>query len=327
MPNRGSTSVDAAAEAPGRAGVPSRGFTSVDAAAEAPGGAGVPSRAFTSERRDRSLRPMTVAAVIGSPVAHSLSPALHRAAFAAAGLEWDYVAFDVPAGFGAAAVDAMRTFGLVGLSVTTPLKAEVAAAVDALAPAAATLESVNTVINDEGTLVGHSTDGDGFVAALAATGVAVEGRRVAVIGAGAAARSVVDALSRAGAADIAVVNRTGERAVAAAALAPVARVGESADVGQADIVVNATSVGMGTDDVPVDPALLRAGQVVSDLVYHPLETTLLRAAASAGCTTVDGLGMLVHQAILQQELWTGHRPDPSVLRAAALAELTRRGER
>ena len=150
---------------------------------------------------------------------------------------------------------------------------------------------------------------------------------MAVIGAGAAARSVVDALGRAGAADIAVVNRTEERAVAAAALAPVARVGESADVGQADIVVNATSVGMGTDDVPVDPALLRAGQVVSDLVYHPLETTLLRAATSAGCTTVDGLGMLVHQAILQQELWTGHRPDPSVLRAAALAELTRRGER
>ena len=92
--------------------------------------------------------------------------------------------------------------------------------------------------------------------------------------------------------------------------APVARVGGPDDVTRADIVVNATSVGMGTDDVPFDPALLRPGQVVSDLVYHPLETALLRAAASAGCTTVDGLGMLVHQAILQQDLWTGNRPDP-----------------
>ena len=284
----------------------------------------MPNRGSTSERRDPVRGTMTVAAVIGSPVAHSLSPALHRAAFAAAGLDWDYVAFDVPAGSGAAAVDAMRTFGLVGLSVTTPLKAEVAAAVDELAPAAAALESVNTVVRDGATLVGHSTDGDGFVAALAAAGTPVEGRRVVIVGAGAAARSLVDALGRAGAADIAVVNRTGERAVAAAALAPAARVGGFDDVGRADIVVNATTVGMGASDVPFDPALLRRGQVVSDLVYHPLETALLRAAASAGCGTVDGLGMLVHQAVLQQELWTGQRPDPTLLRAAALAELRAR---
>ena len=161
---------------------------------------------------------MTVAAVIGSPVAHSLSPALHRAAFAAAGLDWDYVAFDVPAGSGAAAILAMRTLGLVGLSVTTPLKAEVAAAVDELASAAAALESVNTVVKDGDKLVGHSTDGDGFVASLAAAGVAVDGRPVVIVGAGAAARSLVDALGRAGAADVAVFNRTERRAVAAAAL-------------------------------------------------------------------------------------------------------------
>ena len=150
---------------------------------------------------------------------------------------------------------------------------------------------------------------------------------MAIVGAGAASRSLVDALGRAGAADIAIVNRTGDRAVAAVALAPSARVGGLDDVAQADIVVNATSVGMGTSDVPFDAALLHPGQVVSDLVYHPLETALLRAAASAGCTAVDGLGMLVHQAVLQQELWTGQRPDPTRLRAAALAELSRRDER
>jgi shikimate dehydrogenase len=266
-----------------------------------------------------------VAAVIGHPVEHSLSPALHNAAFAAAGLDWVYVAFDVVPGAAVGALDAMRTLGIDGLSVTTPHKQDVAAAVDVLDPAAAALRSVNTVSRDAGgRLVGHSTDGDGFVASLAAAGVDIAGASVAVVGAGAAARSVVDALGRAGAADIAVVNRTAARAAEAAALAAAARVGAVADVGAAAIVVNATSVGMGTAELPFDPTLLRAGQVVADLVYHPLETALLRAAQAAGCTVVDGLGMLVHQAVLQQEIWTGLRPDPAVLRAAAESELRRR---
>lgn len=270
---------------------------------------------------------MPVVALLGSPIAHSLSPTLHRAAFAATGLEWDYVAFDVPVGSGGAALAAMRLLGLAGLSVTTPLKGEVAAAVDRLAPAATTLASVNTVVRDGHELVGHSTDGDGFVAALAAVGVDVRGCRVAVVGAGGAARSVVDALDRGGVADVVVVNRTPERAAGAARLATVGRVGGLDDLAGAEIVVNATSVGMGSDELPFDPALLRPEQIVADLVYHPLDTALLHAAAAAGCRTVDGLGMLVHQAVLQQELWTGTRPDPAVLRAAALEELHRRAER
>jgi shikimate dehydrogenase len=266
-----------------------------------------------------------VAAVIGSPVAHSLSPALHRAAFAEAGLDWSYVAFDVPAGSGAAAVRAMRTLDLVGLSVTTPLKAEVAAAVDRVAPAAAALGAVNTVAREgDGDLVGYSTDGDGFVSSLVDHGVQLEGARVAVLGAGGAARSVIDAVARVGAGDVVVINRTRSRAVAAAALCSVGRVGTADDVRSSDVVVNATSIGMGTDQVPFDVQLLRAGQVVADLVYHPLETALLQAARAAGCRTVDGLGMLVHQAVLQQQLWTGHLPDPVVMRGAALEELARR---
>jgi shikimate dehydrogenase len=266
-----------------------------------------------------------VAAVIGHPVEHSLSPVLHNAAFAAAGLDWSYVAFDVAPGAARAALDAMRVLGIAGLSVTMPHKEDVAGAVDRLAPAAAALRSANTVVREQdGCLVGHSTDGDGFVASLAAAGVTVGGRAVAVIGAGGAARSVVDALGRAGTREIVVVNRTAARAEEAAALSGVGRVGTFADVRAADVVVNATSVGMGTPEVPFDPALLRAGQVVADLVYHPLETALLAAARAAGCAVVDGLGMLVHQAVLQQELWTGRRPDPAVMRAAADAELTRR---
>jgi shikimate dehydrogenase len=223
----------------------------------------------------------------------------------------------------------MRALGLGGLSVTMPHKEAVADGVDALDPAAAALHSVNTVVRSpEGLLVGHSTDGAGFVASLVEADVVVAGRSIVVLGAGAAARAVIDALARAGAASVTVVNRSIDRAEHAAALAGDAgRVGDAADVADvagADIVVNATSVGMASDELPIDASLLRVGQVVADLVYHPLETALLRAAAAAGARTVDGLGMLVHQAALQQQLWLGDLPDTAVMRAAALRELAAR---
>ncbi len=128
--------------------------------------------------------------------------------------------------------------------------------------------------------------------------------------------SIVEALARNGAGEVVVVNRSAPAAVAAAALAgAVGRVGRPADAGVADIVVNATSVGMGTREVPLDPALLHDGQVVADIVYHPRRTALLEAAEIAGAATVDGLGMLVHQAALQQALWTGHRFDIAAMAA------------
>lgn len=279
-------------------------------------------------------RPITgrtrVAAVIGTPVAHSLSPALHNAAFAAAGVDWVYAAFEVAPGAAGGALAAMRTLGLGGLSVTMPHKVDVADAVDVLAPAARALHSVNTVVRlPDGRLEGHSTDGDGFVASLRDAGADPAGRTVAIVGAGAAARSVVDALARAGVAEIAVLNRSADNAAAAAALADgIARVGSPADIRAADVVVNATSVGMGSAELPLDPSLLRAGQVVADLVYHPLRTSLLAEAEIAGALAVDGLGMLVHQAALQQRLWLGDLlpdgPDVAVMRRAALAELARR---
>jgi shikimate dehydrogenase len=272
-----------------------------------------------------------VAGVIGWPVAHSLSPALHNAAFSASGADWVYVALPVEPGRAVDALDAMATFGIAGLSVTMPHKADVAAAVDSVSPAAQTLRSVNTVVRQaDGTLVGHSTDGAGFVASLRAdAGVDPTGWSVVVLGAGAAARSVIDAVATAGAARIAVVNRTAATAEEAASLAPdVASVCPTSElssvVREADLVVNATSIGMGSADLPLDPDLLQPGQLVADLVYHPLETALLAAARTRGCTVLDGLGMLVHQAAIQQELWTGSSPDVAVMRAAALAELSRR---
>jgi len=275
-----------------------------------------------------------IAAVIGSPVHHSLSPALHNAAFAQLGLDWAYVAFHVAHGEAQRAVDAMRVLGLGGLSVTMPHKEAVALAVDELDPAAAALRSVNTVVpRADGTLVGHSTDGAGFVASLAEAGHTVVGRRVCVVGAGAAARSIVDALARTGAASVAVLNRTQATAEEAAALGGrVGRVVGSLDeVGEAEIVVNTTPVGMGGtgsvehDELPLDPAVLHAGQVVADIVYHPRRTALLAAASAVGAATVDGLGMLVHQAAIQQRLWHGVDPDTAVMRAAAEHELAARG--
>jgi shikimate dehydrogenase len=270
----------------------------------------------------------SLAALIGSPVDHSLSPAIHRAGFEEAGVDWSYVAFKVAPGRAEDAIHAMRVLGIAGLSVTMPHKADVAAVVDRLEPAARALHSVNTVSWEGDDLVGSSTDGAGFVAALNEEGVDVAGTRVAVIGAGGAARSVIDALGRAGAIEISIVNRTQDRAESAATLAGVASVGIASDIGQADIVVNATSIGMGVspatatgNDFPCDPSLLRGNHVVVDLVYHPLRTSWLREAADLGARTIDGLGMLIQQAVLQQERWLGVRPDAAVMRIAAEAEL------
>ena len=272
--------------------------------------------------------------VIGSPVRQSLSPLLHNAAFAALDLNWVSLAFQVAPGQAPAALNGMRALGVAGLSVTMPHKAEVATLVDSCSEVATQLQAVNCVINQGGTLHGANTDGDGFLASLRrAAGFEPAGKRCLVIGAGGAARAVTHALGRAGAADVAVVNRTPDRAGPVAALAgsagrAVATV-DAAQVAQSDLVVNATPVGMAGTVGPsgesadeseqwlVAPALLHAGQVVTDLVYAPRPTPWLAASAAAGATTVDGLGMLVHQAALQLELWTGQQAPVDVMWQAA----------
>lgn len=270
---------------------------------------------------DRAITGTTrLAAVIGSPVRHSSSPAIHNAAFAAAGLDWRFVAFEVAPGDCGRALDGMRALGIGGLSVTMPHKDDVAALVDELSPDAEALAAVNCVVPvADGRLRGENTDGPGFVAALREAGIEPAGARCCVLGAGGAARSVVLALSRAGASDVAVVNRTPAKGETAAALAAsVGRVGSAeADIPDADIVVNGTPVGMGTSGgLPLDPARLRPGQVVADLIVHPRRTPLLDAAEAAGCRIVDGFGMLVHQAVVAFELWTGVEAPLGAMRAA-----------
>lgn len=261
-----------------------------------------------------------LAGVIGWPVRHSRSPAIHNAAYRALGLDWVYVALPVPPGRVPDALAGMRALGMEGLSVTMPHKAAVAAQVDVCTGDAAALGAANTVRREGDRLVGDNTDGGGFLDSLADAGVDPAGRRCIVLGAGGAARAVIRALATAGAEQVIVVNRDPSRAAGAAELA-----GDRGIVGTfealrtADLLVQATPVGMGDDPtVAADPDLLPDGAVVADLVYHPLVTPLLAAADARGLRTVDGLGMLVHQAARQLHAWTGADAPVDVMRAAAL---------
>ncbi len=269
-----------------------------------------------------------VAAVIGDPVRHSRSPAIHNAAFAAAGIDWVFTAFEVPAGKGAEALDAMRVLGLAGMSVTMPLKAEVAAAADSVEEEVEILGAANCMVPlGDGRVHAANTDAVGFVAGLRAdAGVSAEGLRVALMGGGGAARAVAWGLAAAGATDVAVINRTQAKAETAASIANVAsrtgrpgRVGAMDDIAAADVVVNATSVGMGADlSMPCDPRLLRPGQVAVDLVYEPIETAWLVSLRQRGVEAHNGLSMLAYQAAAAFELWTGAEAPVEVMRQAAL---------
>ena len=270
---------------------------------------------------------MTLAAVIGSPVGHSLSPAIHNAAFRAAGLPWVFVAWEVPEGYAPEALASMERFGVAGLSVTMPHKSAVAQALDGLAEEAEILGAVNCVVREAGAggetkLIGHNTDGYGIIASLREdAGFAPENSDCLVLGAGGAARAAVLALASAGAARIAVANRTPKRAKQAAALAGNKGEVVPADAaGEFDLVINATPLGMGDlkDEIPVSPMLLRPDQTVLDLIYIPEETALMAQVRDKGVTARNGLGMLVHQAARAFELWTS-QPAPLEAMASAVS--------
>jgi len=266
-----------------------------------------------------------LAGLIGSPVRHSLSPTIHNAAFAATAIDWVFVAFDVNEESVGTALAGARALGFKGLSVTMPLKAAVAHTVDRLSDRARLLDAVNTVVVGADGLTGDNTDGPGFVDSLPEAWEPT-GCRCVVLGAGGAARAVILALAEAGVAEIAIVNRDADRGGLAVDLAPgVARLGTLADVAKADLVVQATPVGMadtaGAGLTAVPAELLQPGQVVADLVYHPVRTPLLEAAAQRGAIAVDGVGMLVHQAAHAFALWTGLAAPVEAMAAAARAAL------
>lgn len=266
-----------------------------------------------------------VAGVIGWPVRHSVSPALHNAAFSSLGLDWIYVAWPVPPGSAATAVAAMTALGIDGLSVTMPHKDAVAACLDHLTADATALGAVNCVYRDGDQLVGDNTDGGGFVDALRHDeDLDPTGMHCAVVGAGGAARAVVRALAGAGADRVTVINRREDRARTAAALAgDRGRVGTVEDLAGVELAVNATPVGMGDDPgMPFDPGMLHDRAVIVDLVYHPPLTPLLAEAAASGRRGVGGLGMLVHQAARAFHRWTGTAAPVAVMTARARATVS-----
>jgi shikimate dehydrogenase len=266
-------------------------------------------------------------AVLGHPVGHSLSPAIHNAALRSQGVDAVYLAFDVEPADLAAALDGLRAVGFWGANVTVPHKERAAELVDSLDPLASRVGAINTIANQEGRMRGYNTDIAGFAAALEVVRPAgATGARCLVAGAGGAARAVVAALTSGGAADVQIFNRTTSRAEQLCRLAEgwggapckVVQAGDLPQIAaQADVIVNATSVGLGSlvkeSPIPVD--ILDSHHIVLDLVYGPERTELVRGALRQGAVAVDGREMLVMQAASSYQLWTGIDAPIDVMRA------------
>jgi shikimate dehydrogenase len=255
--------------------------------------------------------------VLGFPVAHSRSPAMHNAAFEALGLDWRYAKLPVPPELFEETVRALPASGYRGANVTIPHKLAALALADSASDVARAIGAANTLTFEDG-IAADNTDAGGFLAAL---GEPPRGMRALVLGAGGAARAVVWALADAGAADVAIWNRTPERA---AELADAFGARAVATPEPAELVVNTTSVGLQGDDLSELP-LDRVGQprLACDLVYRAAGATPFAAWASqSGARVVDGLEILVRQGALSFQRWTGQDPPLAVMRAAARGEIS-----
>ena len=260
--------------------------------------------------------------VLGNPVAHSLSPVMHNRAFARTGGNSAYVAFRVEDPAGAAA--GIRALGIRGASVTIPHKVAIMDHLDEIDDLARSIGAVNTVDNRDGRLIGYNTDGMGAADALAEA-VDISGRRIALIGAGGAARAIGFTLAARGA-EVLVFNRTRTNGEALAKdlstrYAPL----DQLDRYDCQVVINTTSVGMApdTDAMPIRAEHLDPAMVVMDIVYNPRLTRLLETARGLGCQTMDGVAMFVNQGAAQFELWTGQTAPRAVMQDAVTEALTR----
>jgi len=281
-----------------------------------------------------------VCAIIGYPVDHSLSPTIHNASFRHLGLDYVYVAFNVQPEELEGAILGVKSLGIYGLNVTMPHKISVIQYLDKLDDDARRVGSVNTILNLNGKLIGYTTDGIGALNALKYSGVDPSGKKIVILGAGGASRSISFTLAK-WAYEIVILNRTLERAISLVndikrALGAETNIRASqfndenlrAEIENADILINATSIGMKPKETetPVKREFLRRDLVVFDIVYDPPETRLLREAKAIGAKTIDGLSMLIHQGAASFEIWTGLKAPIEVMRKAALKKI-RRGER
>ena len=264
--------------------------------------------------------------IIGWPVGHSLSPAIHNAAFEAMNLNWIYVPLPVEPGRLHEALSGLGPLGFAGANITMPHKSEAAAIADILSEDSQRLGAVNTMVVEAGRLRGHDTDVPGFDRFLRLdAGFDPDGRSALIFGAGGAARACALALARAGLGELTVAVRD----VAHAGLLRNALDGFQTEVsviefdgaasGRFDLVVNATPLGARGEELPAPP--LGPHTLVVDLLYKPALTPIQAAARAAGAVAFGGLGLLLNQAALSFELWTGQQPPLDVMSAAALAEL------
>ena len=263
---------------------------------------------------------------LGQPVAGNPTQYMMEKAFAAAGLDWRYLTLEVPPTHLQDAVRGIRAMGFRGGNLTIPHKVAVLQHLDGLSPAAELMGAVNCIHREGNRLTGENTDGKGFVESLRPV-IDPAGKRIVLVGAGGAARAIAVELGLSGVGEIILVNRDAsrgqqlvellsDRVKIAARYEPLA--GEYEVPADADVLVNATSIGLGDSEarVPVAAASLRPELVVADVIFNPPETWLIRTAAQRGCKTIDGLGMLVNQAVISFKIWTGVNPDATLMRDA-----------
>ena len=275
--------------------------------------------------------------LFGYPVGHSISPGIHNAAFESAGLDWTYLAFSVKPEDLEAAFVGFQALGGRGLNITIPHKQEVMRFLDEVSEEARLIGAINTVLFRDGRSLGYNTDGPGFVRTLKEEkDFLLDGMRVCLIGAGGAGRAVAVQSALSGIARIDITDLDSDRVEELsgwinqeirAGLSGIFRVGSREGdeiIAAADLVVDATPLGLHPDDpISFDPNLLNPGGLVMDLVYNPPETELLAAARDMGIDTLNGLGMLIHQAALSWAIWTGERAPIEVMKKAARAALNR----
>ncbi len=265
--------------------------------------------------------------VFGYPVAENPTQAMIEPAFAAMGLDWRYLTVEVkPEGLKAAVLGA-RAMGWKGFNCTIPHKVAVIEFLDRLSPAAENIGAVNCVILKDGEAIGDNTDGKGFLQSVESVR-SVDGAKAVILGAGGAARAIAVELAMAGAARITIVNRSVNRGRDLADSVQektgvtsefVPWIGDYRVPGDADLVINATSIGLFPDveaRVPIETSSLLPSMLVCDVIPNPPRTRLVRDAEARGCTVLDGLGMLVNQGVIGIRLWTGREPEPKVMREA-----------
>jgi shikimate dehydrogenase len=276
-----------------------------------------------------------ICALIGDPVEHSMSPAIHNVAFREMGLDYVYVTFRVKAEDVPAAVEGMKALDIRGLSVTMPHKVAVPKLLDKLDPLAEKIGAINTIVNDDGVLTGYNTDATGFLQAMLERGFEPKEKNIVVLGAGGASRAVSFVLADRGA-NLTILNRLEEFDWAVELARRLSQAfGKSVEalelnrdnltkaIGKADILVNATSVGMdqNINETPVPAELLKPGMVVYDIIYNPIKTKLLKEAESVGAEIISGVDMLVWQGVMAFEKWTGKKPPFEPMKAEALKYL------